>query len=314
MSSVYEYDPDDLEMEPPHHVLDPEGQVILALRDPDAPFAVWKDGPRPTTPPRKRAFKEIWFRVSAKLLAQASPVFDKIVNGQWKESAFLKTAAMLRIDTNDWDAEALLISLYIVHGQLADVPRTVNLEQVAKIAVSYVFKREDIFAYCSATAICGSTQAITCPKLPIPERVIEDMNSMLNSEIRRIINALNNVADELCNDNNDKHVDSNVGQNLHAGKNYDAELHQNFECSSIMPGALMKHMRTLGLQKPAPVAPFVGIRYGSLQAIETLRSPNWIAQTPYYHKHHICHRSSFEVMFKDVYREIVGLDLLDYQC
>lgn len=37
--------------------------------------------------------------------------------------------------TYDWDADALLILMHIMHGQTRRVPRSVSLELLAKIAV-----------------------------------------------------------------------------------------------------------------------------------------------------------------------------------
>lgn len=165
------------------HELDPDGDTILILRNPDAPFAVWVaenqwpdllspkatvgkkgdtsqqtptenandessvhiqqqvlgDGeivsspkPDPQVAPTTKA--DVKFRVSSKHLMLASKYFYSLFNGLWKENN-TNSDSNYSLYTDDWDGEALLIMLNIIHGRNRKVPRTLSLEQVARIAV-----------------------------------------------------------------------------------------------------------------------------------------------------------------------------------
>jgi hypothetical protein len=205
------------------HELDPGGDVMLILRNPNAPFAVWDenveplaaptfgfsdhsfltlfsnkskkkkkkkdkggipsfksldpgDGPKP--PPEEPAPEEppheepphedapvpedvsihdattagngtfgsipeelpseqeveVRIRLSSKHLTLASTYFRKMLQGPWKES-ITSPDSCHTIDASEWDAEAMLILMNIIHGRALSVPRTISLEMLAKLAV-----------------------------------------------------------------------------------------------------------------------------------------------------------------------------------
>lgn len=86
---------------------------------------------------------DIHYHVSSRHLVLASPMFEKALNsGGFKESIRNKSDGLYHISTQDWDAEAFLIVMQIVHGRNKQVPRKITLELLAKIAVIedyYVF-------------------------------------------------------------------------------------------------------------------------------------------------------------------------------
>lgn len=88
------------------------------------------------------------FRIqaSAKHLELVSPVFKKLLTGGWKETAELQDKGRVEITIEDWDIEALLILLRIIHCRHDNIPRTVSLEVLAKIAllVDYYQCRESV--------------------------------------------------------------------------------------------------------------------------------------------------------------------------
>ena len=49
-----------------------------------------------------------------------------------------------------------------------------------------------------------------------------------------------------------------------------------FECSSVLLGALMKQMKTLGIMSPRPVAPFDGLSVNGLRKnMDGMKTPRW---------------------------------------
>ena len=139
--------------------VDPDGDVILQLEYPNDPFALECDEPptqsqspnstalnkndsRPNTPSSPRDIAEsrergnaerVTFRVSSRHLALASPVFKSALAGGWKES--VTTAGERQINSQGWDTTALSIFLNAIHCQYRQVPRSLELEMLAKVAV-----------------------------------------------------------------------------------------------------------------------------------------------------------------------------------
>ncbi|RHZ43078.1 uncharacterized protein CDV56_100485 [Aspergillus thermomutatus] len=201
-------------MKHPTHIIDPNGDVIIKLLDPNAPFAVceeWDYGEDEEFPPwfgsrqwhplnneqavdslldltladqdtqngspksaasethvaqlaatgltrvptrrrrprrmsegecilteyaRKPAFNdEYTYQVSSRHLILASPFFRAALTGGWKETRTLGTDGSVTFTVYDWDDQALLIFLNIVHGRHRDLPWKVGLELLAKITV-----------------------------------------------------------------------------------------------------------------------------------------------------------------------------------
>ena len=77
---------------------------------------------------------EIVFRVSTKHLSMASPVFRKLIKGDFRESK-PNNQGLLEIRTSDWNAEALLVLLDIIHGHHNHVPERLSQEHVAHIGL-----------------------------------------------------------------------------------------------------------------------------------------------------------------------------------
>ncbi|PWY96344.1 hypothetical protein BO94DRAFT_570673 [Aspergillus sclerotioniger CBS 115572] len=119
-------------------VIDPEGEVIFILENPNAPFAVWNDtnnGEKGTgRNDEQSASKVIRVRVSEKHLTLASPVFKTMLIGVWKESRTAGDEKMKEIRTESWDAGAFLLLLNLLHCRHRTVPQGLSLEQLAKLA------------------------------------------------------------------------------------------------------------------------------------------------------------------------------------
>lgn len=75
------------------------------------------------------------FRVSSAHLILASSYFKAALNGSWAEAAPASTDCPRHIYTDDWNEEALLIVMNVIHCRNRSVPRDVDLEMLTDIAV-----------------------------------------------------------------------------------------------------------------------------------------------------------------------------------
>ncbi|KAF2970736.1 hypothetical protein GQX73_g2753 [Xylaria multiplex] len=125
---------------------------ILPTRvEPPAPEASVENsiGIKPTADssvePSKRT---IQLQVSSAHLRLGSLYFKKVLDGRFKESQ-LAGDSLRHISAEDWDADAFLIVMRIMHGQNRFVPRTLDLETLANIAaiVDYYQCREMLEAF-----------------------------------------------------------------------------------------------------------------------------------------------------------------------
>lgn len=136
-----------------HHI-DPDGDVILTLHNPNQAFAVWhpsgdastsdgssiSDGSSSTgNPSIESTFIEVTddrdavrFQLSSKHLTLASNYFKNTLTGPWKES--IKKGGQRDLNDYDWSEKALLIVLNIIHGRNRDVPNRVSRHLMTEIA------------------------------------------------------------------------------------------------------------------------------------------------------------------------------------
>ncbi|OHW97587.1 hypothetical protein CSPAE12_03640 [Colletotrichum incanum] len=250
------------------HTIDPGGDVVLVLRNPNAPFAVWKsydwapkssenkekkndtslflvpdstpepipepvedildpDMPAPKRPSidpgsgeHPRTVQngniddgtEIKFLLSSRHLILASPYFKAKLNGTWKEATPHPFDRRYHLEASDWDPDALLILMQVIHGRMRSVPRRVDCEMLAKIAIlvdyygcheiievlstiwidalkdqlpsecnrdlvlwlsiSHVFQQDELFSRVTKTAVLESQSPIPTMDLPIRPIII----------------------------------------------------------------------------------------------------------------------------------------------
>jgi hypothetical protein len=202
-------------VEPCDHEIAPKGDAVLVLKNPNAPFAIWNDqaasaseSAEDESPPSASSIR---FLVSSHHLKSASSVFRTALAGPWVESVWTKDGRH-QITTEDWDVEALLVVLNIVHGRNNRVPKAVTLELLCKISVvvdyyhlseavqfpgwfwidglrasvpktygrelvlwlcvSWVFQDDTIFRAVTETAIRESSESVSALQLPISTIVI----------------------------------------------------------------------------------------------------------------------------------------------
>jgi hypothetical protein len=80
--------------------------------------------------------EEVHYYVSSRHLRLASPTFDSLLTKEkWKEGEPDKDDGLYHVPAEDWDIEALLLLLNVLHHRNRHVPRSLSLEMLAKIAV-----------------------------------------------------------------------------------------------------------------------------------------------------------------------------------
>ncbi|KAI1027609.1 hypothetical protein LB504_011711 [Fusarium proliferatum] len=91
----------------------------------------WDDGETCVPYLKKMEFRML---VSGKHLELASPIFKTMVTGPFAEGKADSSGFRL-ITASDWDPEAFKIILNIMHGYNRDVPRSLSLEMLVKVAM-----------------------------------------------------------------------------------------------------------------------------------------------------------------------------------
>ncbi|KAI4696662.1 uncharacterized protein J4E88_000840 [Alternaria novae-zelandiae] len=93
----------------------------------------------PSTAPEEPGELEeqsIHYHVSSRHLMLASSTFKRMLaQDGFAESVRNEADGLYHIAASDWDPEAFLIVLRIIHGRNKQVPRDISLEMMAKIAV-----------------------------------------------------------------------------------------------------------------------------------------------------------------------------------
>ncbi|GFF23064.1 hypothetical protein IFM61606_08716 [Aspergillus udagawae] len=78
--------------------------------------------------------KVVKMRVSSKHLSLASPVFEKMFHGLWKEAQGLRVG-YIEMEMDWQNMDAMLILMNAIHGHGPDVPHEVSLEMLTEISI-----------------------------------------------------------------------------------------------------------------------------------------------------------------------------------
>lgn len=123
-------------MEPTMHVLDPEGDTLLTLTNPNQPLTAyhswiialpqyntwearnkeWELWAPPTESIKTSTTGPIKLQLSSKHLKLASDYFRKMMGNNWKEST-PKDGFSFSVTADGWNEEALLTVMRILHGR-----------------------------------------------------------------------------------------------------------------------------------------------------------------------------------------------------
>jgi hypothetical protein len=146
-------------MESVIHKVDPYGDTLLILKNPNAPFAEGDSNVWPNSLPKYRTEKlrknerellelaisdesdsddnskrEVYFQLSSKHLTFTSEYFRGLMANNWKEANSSHDFAY-SVTAEDWDEAALLMVMNIIHCKTKEIPHQVDLAMVAKVAV-----------------------------------------------------------------------------------------------------------------------------------------------------------------------------------
>ncbi|KAF1959275.1 hypothetical protein CC80DRAFT_585679 [Byssothecium circinans] len=285
--------------------------------------------------------QEVHYHVSSILLKTASPKFASMLSGEiWKEGIRNEEDGCYYILVEKWDAEAFLILLNVLHLRNRQVPRSVSLSMLTKIAV--------LADYFTCTEAIELSTEIWVKDLkdttPIPSnycqnlilwmcitwvlRLPQEFTQATGIAIRQrtlaglptldlpIIGFVDKLATARV-----QAIDAIISQlhdllDKYSDANYSCSCDfYSFECSSILYGALTKGMNQLGLLLPYPVAPFSGTSYQDLHERPfKIKSPN--LSHPSKEKYKAPHFCSLKVQVRGVInrvrRSVNGLDLEDF--
>ncbi|EFX00950.1 hypothetical protein CMQ_2031 [Grosmannia clavigera kw1407] len=230
-------------METPKLKLDPDGDVVLILENPNAQLLQWGDKDLEKTgravegeAMRAPAVEELRMLVSSRHLCLASSTFKTMLGGPWRESTGSNTR-IREVWASDWDAEAFLIVLSLIHGQHLSDYSVPNLEELAKIAVivdyydchdavellaevwirdlqkelpssygkqcvlwmfiSWVFLRVDILENMARLAVEGCKGPVQTMGLPLPDSLLQVIEAKSAEVKTRILKILENLKESL---------------------------------------------------------------------------------------------------------------------
>ncbi|KAG5779155.1 hypothetical protein H9Q73_007188 [Fusarium xylarioides] len=179
------------------------------------------------------------------------------------------------ITASDWDPEAFKIVLTIMHGYNRDVPRSLSLEMLVKVAmivnyydclesvelytdiwleglrselptvygracilcmfISWVFSESIMFRNMTELALRHSQKLIEAEDFPIPADILEEIDIARQSTLAEIFSAIYELLDRL-----------------------QEEQECSFECSSMLLGVLTKELSKHGILYPRNAPPFDG--------------------------------------------------------
>ncbi|KAJ5159327.1 uncharacterized protein N7500_008978 [Penicillium coprophilum] len=288
-------------------------------------------------------------RVSAKHLMLASPVLKKQLTGSWKESITYHQEGSVEVIAEKWDLEAFMILLRAIHGQNYRIPLKLTLEMLAKVAViadyydcretffflintwiknldqqmptvnsrdltlwlwiAWFFRLPAEFKLSTSIAMSQSNGRIMDLGLPIPGSVMGKSRYILENSLKT------HGSTDFMNESREKAIEKLIAS-LHEICN--AFLNGirgcNFECRSIMYGALDLQMRSSNLRSATPE----GSNYNSIvKTIVGFKSPIWCASSSVYSGYrnfgsnstHHCSHSSFASAFGKLEDSLEGLEL-----
>jgi hypothetical protein len=298
-----------------------------------------------TPPPEEKV--EVRMRLSAKHLILASAYFKKMLKGPWKES-MTSSESYHTIDASEWDAEAMLILMNIIHGHARSVPRAISLEMLAKLAVlvdyyhchevvepwadrwirdinqplpnqygrdlmlclviSVVFSQESLFETMTKIASKQSKRSLQTLNLPIPQSVIGKKREEYNSI--KLTSLL-----EAIDQQRQERVDQIIST-LHKLRLYFRKRKPcSSTCTSILLGALTMQMEAKDLLNPKPSRPFPGYSVaGVTKIVRAFTTPTWTTAGTYAYQNHMCTLADFlDPNVDSIVGGIKGLKLAQFQ-
>ncbi|ORY07794.1 hypothetical protein BCR34DRAFT_570415 [Clohesyomyces aquaticus] len=298
----------------------------------------------PSSEPNEPEVDEIHYFVSSRHLMLASPWFKRTLTREGSMEAVKCSDGRYHISASDWDEEAFLILLNILHVRTRQVPATVNLEMLAKIAVIVnYYELEDSEAierdikawiadlrnhsqipssYCRDLMLWICTSQVFSMRSEFEEATavaIKTSQGRIQTLKLPIREKTESDIERVRCDAIDKIV-SELYLLLEVYGNFDYLCRENseisFQCGAFLFGAMMKHMKRLGYLSPRPKRPFVNV---SLEGIwnwgEKEEDLEWGVPGKYRHGRHfyVAHEcslhSSVNSVVHGVMNNVKGLTL-----
>lgn len=287
------------------------------------------------------------YLVSSRHLVLASrQIKSRLTKGGWKESQPDESDGKYHLDAYDWDPEALLILLRILHLQFRTVPRTLSLEMLAKMAVLVNYYR------CPEAVELFSEMWIKAAKSssPVPTVYCRDLVLwMLISWVFKLSDIFQQttkiaihgstiptiqdmelpipklVLDEM--EHNRYQAIEEVISALHSwldkfrATSYSCPSgsRHSFACSSMLLGALTKELDRIRCTNPRPEVPFEGISFDQLITdVAGMHAPAWSQRNASggYHSE-TSHRCSFQQTViheaQEISAKVIGLHLSKFK-
>lgn len=288
-----------------------EGILELAASDDEkdidnSSLQEWDYGERLGNLPNK---VEIRMLVSGKHLMLASSYFEKMFSGPFAEGN-ADDSGIRRVTASDWDPEAFNIMLTIIHGYYRDVPKSISLEMLAKLAmivdyyechetielyaniwleglkpevpkvygrdcilymlVSWVFSKTELFEKMTRLALRNSGKLIESENIPIPCNLL----GMFGRQPQHTASLTPDVGQiDIARLD---YLDKMFSATYDLLDRLQEEPECSYECSSMLLGVLTKELKKHGILSPRCAQPFYGLSIeGSKDMIASFTEPRW---------------------------------------
>lgn len=291
---------------------------------------------------------EIRMRVSSKHLSLASPVFKKMMSGPWEES--IPENGIREIKATEWNVDAVVIVMNIIHGHHRKVPRSISLETLYNVAVivdyykchevtevfaqnwlsgmegdlptsysdessvrmfaSWVFSDSKGFQSMTELSMRQSSSLLKTTSFPLP-------GGLLGMFLKELVWLRLTVLIDEMDARREKAIEDILDALRQAQLDLcreDQECHYGFACSSMQLGSLMKQIYLYNLDLSSSLPPFNGHSVLSLhKMVSTLQSPTWYPTNSYSCDVHTCTlRDKLQPIVGGVLDGLQGLTLAEW--
>ncbi|CZS73701.1 unnamed protein product [Fusarium graminearum] len=208
---------------------------------------------------------EIRMLVSGTHLVLASSYFEKMFSGPFVEGNADHRSGLRQVTASDWDPKAFNIVLTVIHGYHRDVPRSLDLEMLAKVAmivdyyecheivelyaeiwigrlqsevptvygrdcilclfISWIFSQPEMFQAMTQLALRYSGKIIEAGDIPIPSNILDQINEARLNYLDTMSTATYDLLDRLQGE----------------------EVECSYECSAMLLGVLTKELKKYGV-------------------------------------------------------------------
>ncbi|PWY67613.1 hypothetical protein BO94DRAFT_503713 [Aspergillus sclerotioniger CBS 115572] len=277
------------------------------------------------------------FKASARHLSSSSPFFRALLLSGFSESIKFKAEGSVAVSTKQWDADAFLYVLKILHCKHHELPRQVDLDMVAKVCVvgdfygcqdavrfatqcwitklkpvpnnkyrplllwlwiTFFFRMPASFNEVTSIIITQGKGVIGTLGLPIPAPIMGAINNRRREAITDLVNHIH--------EEHERYTSGDLGC--------------SFECGSMMAGGIDRNLKFYKLR---PVdgfeAPYHNHSYMSVvRTIEMFTTPRWYDVTSTYSSYgyqytaHQCHDSTYASLRDGWNGHLDGLELKDF--